>query len=75
MVIKKCEIVFEENDGILNVSATNSGFSGVELVGLLETKKQDIVDQLIGHSRFKRIVKNPDGTTVEIEREKENEDE
>lgn len=75
METKKYEIVFEEKDGILEFSTINSGFCGIELIGLLEAKKQDILAQLMNDSEFKRTAKNPDGTTVEIEREKENEDE
>ncbi len=71
MVTKRYEIIFEEKDGILETSTINSGFSAVELVGLLETKKQDVLDQLMNDSEFSRTAKNPDGTTVEIKRKRD----
>jgi len=67
---KRLELVFEvdEVNERLNISGTNEGFSGYELVGILECKKQDIIDQITGRAKFNRIYKNPDGSTIEIEK-------
>lgn len=66
---KRFELVFEVNEnGILNISGTNEGFNCFELVGLLEARKQDIVDQINNRANFKRTYKNPDGSTIEIEK-------
>lgn len=40
--------VEEQENGKLRFSSTNNGFSGFEVLGILERKKQDILDQLSG---------------------------
>ena len=67
---KRFELVFEvdEVNDRVNISGTNTGFTALELVGILECKKQDIVDQITGRTDFKRTQKTPDGSTIEIEK-------
>lgn len=67
---KRFELVFEvdEVNEKLNISGTNEGFSGFELVGILECKKQDIIDQMTSRAKFNRTYKNPDGSTIEVEK-------
>lgn len=70
MFKKRFELVFEvdETNGEVNISGKNEGFSGIELIGLFDCKKQDIIDQVTGRAKFNRIHKNPDGSTIEIEK-------
>lgn len=69
---KRLEIVFETEGERVLVSSTNKGFASWEIVGLLEIKKQDILDQAMCDGDFKRTVVRQNGTRIEIEREDEN---
>lgn len=47
MTLKRLEIIIEEDgDHSISTNLTNSGFSALELMGLLETKKIEIFNQL-----------------------------
>ena len=40
-------------DGMTHTTVTNDGFNALELLGLLEMKKMDIIDQCINPEKFK----------------------
>lgn len=42
-----------DNDGMSHTRVTNDGFNTPELLGLLELKKMDIIDQCINPEKFK----------------------
>ena len=46
------EIIVDE-DGMSHTNVTNNGFNAIELLGLLELKKMDIIDQCINPEKFK----------------------
>lgn len=60
--------VFDKGEKV-TIQAYNDGFNTLELIGLLESKKQDVLNQLKNQSEFERTVKK-DGTEYEI-KEKE----
>ena len=69
--MKKLEIKVEMNiHGEITMEATNEGFSAPEIIGLLELKKMDIVEQLINPQNFihRRRFKDEDGEWVEVEK-------
>lgn len=53
-------------DGTVDSSAENCGFSGLELVALLELKKQDILEQMRNPIKFNRTTRRDNGDVVEI---------
>ena len=69
--MKKLEIKVKMNiHGEITMEATNEGFSAHEIIGLLELKKMDIVEQLVNPQNFihRRRFKDEDGELVEIEK-------
>ena len=48
MVTKEFTITFRVEDNKMAIDGRNMGFTAHELVGLLEWKKQDILDQIKG---------------------------
>ena len=70
--MKKLEIKVEMNiHGEITMEATNDGFSAHELIGLLELKKMDIVEQCVNPQNFihRRKFKDQDGEWVEVEKD------
>lgn len=61
------------DDGMLRSTGENTGFTALELLGMLETKKTDIIDQMMHHELFKRYVVDSDGVRKEIVKEGEDE--
>jgi hypothetical protein len=60
-------LIFTEHDaGGMDVSATNCGFNGLELVTLLELKKQDILEQVRNPIKFNRVIHRDNGEVAEI---------
>ena len=57
------------NDGInILIDGENTGFNAMELVGILEAKKQDILDQMNHPEKYKHVRKiNVDGEQLSIE--------
>jgi len=48
--MKKFSLSFEYTDnGMLNFESTNDGFTGIELLGLLDWKIDDILQQVKGN--------------------------
>ena len=69
--MKKLEIKVEMNiHGGITMEATNEGFTPSELIGLLELKKMDIVEQCINPQNFihRRRFKDEGGEWVEVEK-------
>lgn len=69
--MKKLEIKVEvNNQGEIRMEASNDGFTAPELIGLLELKKMDIVEQCINPQNFihRRRYKDKDGEWVEVEK-------
>lgn len=46
------EVIVDE-DGMSHTNVTNDGFNGMELLGLLEMKKMDIIDLCLYPEKFK----------------------
>lgn len=54
-------------DKKLDFNAMNTGFSALELIALLDVKKQDILRQFGNDVDFTRTFVHPDGTECHIE--------
>lgn len=68
--MKQFVITFtEKENGEVECSAVNKGFTGMELIGLLEVKKADVLKQFMYPERFKRHI--IDDTNSEIVEESE----
>lgn len=53
--MKKFTMVVTQNEAYkFNFETKNEGFSAFEIIGFLESKKNDIVRQVTNHSEFKR---------------------
>ena len=69
--MKKLEIKVEvNNQGEITMKASNDGFTAPELIGLLELKKMDIVEQCRNPQNYihRRRYKDKDGEWVEVEK-------
>ena len=70
--MKRFIITFTENDNYeVECRAVNEGFTGMELIGLLEVKKADILKQFTYPNLFKRYVVDDDNEMKEIIEESE----
>ena len=54
-MIKKFELTITETDEGITITGDNNGFNAIELIGILEAKKQDIVEQLNHPEKFKHV--------------------
>lgn len=71
--MRKFIVTFTE-DGYsktIECHSINEGFSGIELMGLLQMKCSDVREQLKNAPQFKRYLVNKDGTKEEIVKESE----
>lgn len=69
--MKRLEIKVEvSNKGLITMEATNDGFTAPEIIGLLEVKKMDIVEQCVNPQNFihRRRYKDEYGKWVEVEK-------
>lgn len=69
--MKRLEFIVEVNpNGEISMEATNDGFSAPEIIGLLELKKMDIVEQCFNPQKFihRRRYKDTNGEWVEVEK-------
>lgn len=69
--MKRLEIKVEvSNEGVITMETTNDGFTAPEIIGLLELKKMDIVEQCVNPQKFihRRRYKDEDGEWVEVEK-------
>ena len=57
------------DDGVnILIDGENTGFSAIELVGILDAKKQDILDQMNHPEKYKHVRKiNVDGEQISID--------
>lgn len=72
--MKRLEIKVEVNNkGEITMEATNDGFTAPELIGLLELKKMDIVEQCRNPQNFihRRRYRDQDGELTEVVKEGE----
>jgi len=72
--MKRLEIKVEVNNkGEITMETTNDGFTAPELIGLLELKKMDIVEQCVNPQNFihRRRYRDPDGEWTEVVKEGE----
>ena len=64
--MKKFELTITETDpGIINTVGNNNGFNALELLGLLELKKQDVINQINKPGMFKHTRTVIDGDEKE----------
>lgn len=73
---KECKLVItEEKDRSITTHLKNKGFSALELLGILDMKRQDIMEQLYRPGSFKyvREYEADDGTVVRKIHESEEE--
>lgn len=56
----------ETVDGSIKMSMTNTGFNGMELIAILETKKADLIEQCTHPEKFKheREYVDSDGSII-----------
>lgn len=65
--MKRYKLIFtEEEDGTISCNATNEGFSGIELLGFLEVKRDDLKAQLYNDTKFTRTLLDMNGFTTEV---------
>ena len=71
--MRKFTVIFTEDtiNQTIECKSTNEGFTAIEMVGLLEMKKEDIREQLINEPKFKRYFVDKDGTRQELVKESE----
>lgn len=63
--MKRLTLIATQNaDGTISIETNVDGFDGNEIVGILETKKYDIIDQMCGKTKFTRVRTYPDGSVV-----------
>lgn len=63
----RIEFVVENNE--LSVDSVNDGFTAIEVLGLLEYKKADIIAQIQGPDNFSRKCVNKEGQLLYIKKE------
>ena len=70
--MKTYEIKFtvDEND-ILTVMKSNNGFTGYEIISMLEIAKADVIAQLSPNLYFKRMLIDENGDRYEVKGENE----
>jgi hypothetical protein len=76
--MKRFTLTCAENaDGHIEMKMTNTGFNGMELIAILETKKADLIDQTIHPEKFtlKREYVDSDGSVINLFKEGESSDE
>lgn len=64
--VKRFKVEFVECDGNLKITGENDGFSALEVVGLLEMKKEDIIDQVNHQTDYERTAHTADGRLLDI---------
>lgn len=69
---KKFVLTATEKDGQGLIDCENDGFTALEILGILEAKRSDIIDQMKHPAEFKRYTIDKNGRKSEIVKEKEN---
>lgn len=66
--MKRFVMTVTDDGGHILIDGENTGFSAIELVGIFEAKKQDILDQMNHPEKYKHVRKvNVDGEQIAIE--------
>ena len=60
-----------DDEDVLTVEKNNTGFSGHELIALLEIAKADVIAQLSPNLYFKRTLIDQEGNKYEVKGENE----
>lgn len=63
----------EEIDGTISIASENTGFDILELLGILDCKRQDIYKQAFRSTEFIRKAITEDGTELIVDKEDEEE--
>ena len=64
--MKRFSITFTIYDEQMEIDTEVEGFSGLEMLAALDIKREDIMNQCIHSSEFKRTRKFSDGTEMEV---------
>lgn len=64
--MERFELVATSINGNLTIETKNEGFNALELIGILDTKRDDIVRQVNCEADFKRTFVNDDGSKEDI---------
>ena len=65
--MKKYEVDWTElSDGSVRCHANNDGFSGMEILSLLEVKRDDVKAQLYNDTKFTRTILDMNGIREKI---------
>ena len=73
---KKFTLTLRIDGDNYTIETSNEGFTILELLGLLEAKKQDLIDQMCDKLRnktFKRVCRMPNDEIIDIVEEKKDE--
>ena len=66
--MKKFVMTVTDNGVNILIDGENTGFSAIELVGILDAKKQDILDQMNHPEKYKHTrILNKDDDQISIE--------
>ena len=69
--MKKFSLTVTQDGDRVTIDCTNDGFYPLEIVGLLEWRKQDLMEQIQHPERYTRTVKTEDGREIAIKKEGE----
>ena len=61
-----CMRILEYDDGHITIEGSNDGFTVIELIGLFDLKKYDLLKQADRPTNYTRTAVGKDGTTVDI---------
>ena len=61
-----CMRVLEHDDGDITIEGSNNGFTVIELIGIFDLKKYDLLKQADEPTSFTRTAVNRNGVTVDI---------
>lgn len=64
--MKRFSIICTAYDEYIEIKTEVEGFSTLEMLSVLDIKREDIMNQCIHSTEFKRTRKFPDGTEMEV---------
>ena len=65
------ELIATVENGYLNIETKNEGFNSLDIIGILDMKRADIVRQVNEKTNFKRTLINDDGSKEDISEKEE----